>query len=124
MLTGGGRKEACGERARRQTRSNWTRFTRRELEAASDRWRDERLGSTEPMFAAAAMPADAASPAAPGGALAFAAPIAPLRPPPGVAEPGRRLTRSVSRAAVVAFVVIVVFWVWRFVSGALTSLSP
>ncbi|GGI48629.1 hypothetical protein BCL57_003331 [Agromyces flavus] len=87
------------------------------------RWRDDRLASTEPMLAAAT-PTPAASPDASQNALAFVPPLPPLRPPPGVAEPGRRLTRSVSRAAVVAFVVIVVFWAWRFLSGALTSFSP
>jgi hypothetical protein len=88
------------------------------------RWRDERLGRTEPVFSATAIPSPTTSSAAPEEALAFIPPTAPLRPPPGVAEPGRRLTRTVSRAAVVAFVVVVVFWAWRFLSGALTSLSP
>ncbi|MFE5673065.1 hypothetical protein ACFQ58_15815 [Agromyces sp. NPDC056523] len=88
------------------------------------RWRDDRLARSEPMLAATAIPAPAAPTAASQEALAFTTPAALLRPPPGVAEPGRRLTRSVSRAAVVAFVVIVLFWAWRFISGALTSLSP
>lgn len=56
------------------------------------RWRDERLR------------ADAASP------LPFAAPAAALRPPPGVAAPGRRLKRGVPWATVIAVAGFLLFW--------------
>jgi hypothetical protein len=89
------------------------------------RWRDERLASTEPMSAATPSSAPAAASAAPQDSLAFAPPPAPpLRPPPGVAAPGRRLTRGVSRTAIVIAVVVVAFWAWRLVGGALTSMLP
>ena len=51
------------------------------------RWRDDRLQAAQPQ---AAQPQQA--PSAPGtAALPFAAPAGMLTPPPGVAEPGRRL---------------------------------
>jgi len=59
-----------------------------------ERWRDERLSQSTPAPAPAApgAPVDAAADTA---ALPFAAPAASLRPPPGVAPQGRRLTRRI-----------------------------
>jgi hypothetical protein len=68
------------------------------------RWRDERL-------AAAAIPDAAAAPAAGAAAsVPFAAPIETLRPPPGVAAPGRRLQRGIPWATFVVAGAVVVFW--------------
>lgn len=68
------------------------------------RWRDERL-------AAAATPDAAAAPAAGAAAsVPFAAPIESLRPPPGVAAPGRRLQRGIPWATFVAAGAVVLFW--------------
>jgi hypothetical protein len=68
------------------------------------RWRDERL-------AAAAIPDAATAPAAGAAAsVPFAAPIESLRPPPGVAAPGRRLQRGIPWATFVVAGAVVVFW--------------
>lgn len=78
------------------------------------RWRDERLGDAA---AHAAHAADAASALPPSGssapaatAVPFAVPPAALRPPPGVAAPGRRLKRGVPWVAIIVFGVIGLFW--------------
>ncbi|MFH8252875.1 hypothetical protein ACH3VR_21090 [Microbacterium sp. B2969] len=70
------------------------------------RWRDERL--------VAAPTAEATSLAASGSrtqASPFATSAALLRPPPGVARQGRRLTRRVSWGSIVAGVALIVFWI-------------
>lgn len=60
-----------------------------------ERWRDDRL-----------------TPSAPGSTpLPFAAPAELLRPPPGVAPAGRRLTRGIPWAALVIVGAFVFFWV-------------
>ena len=86
------------------------------------RWRDERL-QADAAAAASATAAfagggsdDASAPGLAGvaasgpGALPFAAPAGLLRPPPGVAPPGRRLTRGVSWVSIVAISAVVLFW--------------
>lgn len=73
------------------------------------RWRDDRLR-------AEGAPWMTDSPAPGGGALPFAAPTAAggspamLRPPPGVAAQGRRLTRGVSWVSIVVMVAVILFW--------------
>jgi hypothetical protein len=67
-----------------------------------ERWRDERLESER--RAAAALPAGAA-------AVPFVAPVEALRPPPGVAAPGRRLRRGIPWIAIVVGAVVVLAWV-------------
>ncbi|HEU4755416.1 MAG TPA: hypothetical protein VFS72_02045 [Agromyces sp.] len=84
------------------------------------RWRDERLAPDAAGHAASA-PID---PARANAAVAFAAPDALLRPPPGVAAPGRRLTRGVSWITIGVFVVVAVVWMVRIAGGALDSLLP
>jgi hypothetical protein len=77
------------------------------------RWRDERLQSegapwvTDAVAAASVVPSSARGEVAP---TAFAAPATMLRPPPGVAPQGRRLTRRVSWVTIVAMVVVIGFW--------------
>jgi hypothetical protein len=81
------------------------------------RWRDERLAA-----AAASSIADAASPgstalggvAGQGGAASvpFAAPLAALRPPPGVAPQGRRLQRGVPWVPIIVGGVMLLFWIF------------
>lgn len=82
------------------------------------RWRDERLGdpaahAAHAAAAASALPAS--GPAGPAGAsgpagVPFAVPATALRPPPGVAAPGRRLKRGVPWAAIIVFGVLGLFW--------------
>jgi hypothetical protein len=67
------------------------------------RWRDERL-----MDAAPVAPVNAGVPAS--TALPFAPPALALRPPPGVAHGGRRLTQRVPWAAIIVIGVFVAFW--------------
>ncbi len=69
-----------------------------------ERWRDDRLAAEQ--AAAAQQVAAVPGASAPAPALPFAAPTAALRPPPGVAAPGRRLQRRVPWAAIIVFVVI------------------
>ncbi len=86
-----------------------------------ERWRDDRL-------AGAAAPAPLAGSV--GGevgatALPFAAPTATLRPPPGVAPQGRRLTRRVPWGTIVVFAGFVLFWLLMqsgLLGGILSSL--
>ncbi|WP_243075912.1 DUF3137 domain-containing protein [Microbacterium sp. SS28] len=83
------------------------------------RWRDERLAeaAADPvagtaMAAAGGAVRDAASGALVGGAaVPFAAPAGLLRPPPGVAPQGRRLTRRVSWVSIALMVAIIVWWI-------------
>ncbi|MCR2808325.1 MULTISPECIES: hypothetical protein [unclassified Microbacterium] len=83
------------------------------------RWRDERLRADAAGSAPGAFPladggfAESSSPTAASagpGALPFAPPGGLLRPPPGVAAPGRRLTRGVSWVSIVAVGGVVLFW--------------
>ncbi len=62
-----------------------------------ERWRDDRLTAAAPV-------------AAPAQGLPFAAPATLLRPPAGVAEPGRRLKRGVPWAAIVLVGGFALFW--------------
>ncbi|MCT9819494.1 hypothetical protein N3K63_04250 [Microbacterium sp. W1N] len=65
-----------------------------------ERWRDDRLSAP-----AAADPAGAA------GSLPFTPPLEALRPPPGVAAPGRRLKSAVPWAAIVVLGAFALLWV-------------
>ncbi|HEY9309604.1 MAG TPA: hypothetical protein VIP82_17525, partial [Microbacterium sp.] len=62
------------------------------------------------------------APAAPGGGLGtvpFGVPLAALRPPPGVAPQGRRLQRGVPWVTIIVGGVVVLFWLFSQVGGAL-----
>ena len=108
------------------------------------RWRDERLAaSAGPWVPDAASPGDASltadaahgaaagptrpeargdAPVAPGGGagtVPFGVPLAALRPPPGVAPQGRRLQRGVPWVAIIVGGVVVLFWLFSQVAGAL-----
>ncbi|MDF2580107.1 MAG: hypothetical protein K0S49_1686 [Microbacterium sp.] len=108
------------------------------------RWRDERLAaSAGPSIPDAASPGDASltadpahgaaagpprpeargdAPAAPGGGagtVPFGVPLAALRPPPGVAPQGRRLQRGVPWVPIIVGGVVVLFWLFSQVAGAL-----
>ncbi|GAA3919654.1 hypothetical protein [Microbacterium invictum] len=76
-----------------------------------ERWRDDRLTAPAAVHAAgtpAAVPAT--SPAGTPASIPFAAPTTALRPPPGVAAPGRRLARGIPwKTFLVMGIVIVVF---------------
>ncbi|KRB36981.1 hypothetical protein [Microbacterium sp. Root180] len=74
------------------------------------RWRDERLAEVAMTDAAGAAASGAASALPAGTAVPFAAPAAMLRPPPGVAPQGRRLTRRFSWVSVAVMIAVVVFW--------------
>jgi hypothetical protein len=74
------------------------------------RWRDDRLQAQGTAWVTdAGAPVD--SPPVPPAAVGFAAPTAMLRPPPGVAPSGRRLTRRVSWVSIVAMVLVILFWI-------------
>lgn len=84
------------------------------------RWRDDRLTDAAALTSAPTMRsegADAAQvPGAPASALPFAAapftdPPQSLRPPPGVALPGRRLTRRTPWVALIIVGGFVLFWI-------------
>lgn len=84
------------------------------------RWRDDRLrmdATASPLAAVAAggpsvVGAPGAGSPVAGGAqsVPFAAPSGSLRPPPGVAVPGRRLQRRVPWLGIVIVIAVVVFW--------------
>ena len=78
------------------------------------RWRDERLanGAAHAAHAAAAASAlPVSGPSAPAAtAVPFSVPAASLRPPPGVAAPGRRLKRGVPWVAIIVFGLMGLFW--------------
>ena len=70
------------------------------------RWRDDRLAPG----AAVGMPS--AGPSAGDRDAAAPAPAGFLRPPPGVAEPGRRLSRTIPWWSYVAAGLLIVFWIF------------
>ena len=74
------------------------------------RWRDERLRTDA--AAAASVTRDVSEAGVTMPALPFAAPAQALRPPPGVARPGRRLKRGVPWGAVVVAGLFTLFWLW------------
>ena len=81
-----------------------------------ERWRDDRLTASAPT----AMRTDVGGPAPlvdAAGALPFAAPTTALRPPPGVAQSGRRLRRGIPWSAIVVFGVVI--FVWLLMQGGL-----
>ncbi|MET0862241.1 MAG: hypothetical protein ABW091_14575 [Microbacterium sp.] len=73
-----------------------------------ERWRDERLEPT-------------AYPAV-GGAVPFAAPAGVLRPPPGVAVPGRRLRRGIPWVAIIVGGIVLLMWIAPNFLGLIASL--
>jgi hypothetical protein len=79
------------------------------------RWRDDRLTHTAavPVITGPTPKGPDAAVTASGPALSL--PAAQLRPPPGVAPEGRRLTRGVSWLSIAAVVVVVAFWVFTIV---------
>lgn len=74
------------------------------------RWRDERLVVTPPTGAGGR---DAAAAGAGGDAASvpFVAPLESLRPPPGVAAPGRRLQKGIPWVTFLIAGVVVVMWI-------------
>jgi hypothetical protein len=80
------------------------------------RWRDERLAMD-----AVAPPAlvPGAGPAEGAAATPFAAAGPALRPPPGVAPPGRRLTRRFGWVGFVILGVFGLFWLIQLISGGI-----
>lgn len=70
------------------------------------RWRDDRLAA-----------APAATPAAAPGSSPTAPALALLRPPPGVAQEGRRLKRGVSWITIVIVAVVGLYWILSSVSA-------
>ena len=54
--------------------------------------------------------------------MPFAAPVALLRPPTGVAPAGRRLTRRFGWVGVVFVVAFVLVWLFQVVGGGLFTL--
>ncbi len=85
------------------------------------RWRDEHLAMDA---AAPASPSVQPSPATgvvPGTAMPFAAPAGMLRPPPGVAPPGRRLRRRFGWVGVVFIGVFVLVWLFQVVFGGVAA---
>lgn len=83
------------------------------------RWRDERLATDA---AAAASVTSSSAGATVGTAVPFTPPAALLRPPPGVAPPGRRLTKGVRWFTVVFIVVFVAIWLFQMFAGGILAL--
>ncbi|GAB3603277.1 hypothetical protein [Microbacterium aureliae] len=85
------------------------------------RWRDERLraDAVRPVSATAGAAGAALGGPAPGGhdAVPFGTPLEQLRPPPGVAAPGRRLERGVPWVAIIVGGIIAVVWALQFFGG-------
>lgn len=80
------------------------------------RWRDERLAAQAAMIPDASAPPATGAPAAVGGTAAaasvpFVAPLDSLRPPPGVAAPGRRLQHGIPWVSFVVAGAVVLFWI-------------
>lgn len=87
-----------------------------------ERWRDERLAG---VAVETPVPPAVAASASSAAALPFAAPTAALRPPPGVAPQGRRLTRRVPWGTIAVFAGFAVFWLLvqsGFFGGILSAL--
>ncbi|MFE1664664.1 hypothetical protein [Microbacterium sp. P02] len=86
------------------------------------RWRDERLTTDASTAAISAPEVASVSDGTPGAAsaLPFAPPPQVLRPPPGVAMPGRRLKRRFPVAAIVIFALFGIFW-FAIQSGVLAA---
>ncbi|KAA9089232.1 hypothetical protein [Microbacterium radiodurans] len=72
-----------------------------------ERWRDDRLAGTAAASVPPVAPDTAAVPSAGPAALPVVPPPGLLRPPPGVATPGRRLRTGVPWVAVVIILVVV-----------------
>lgn len=70
-----------------------------------ERWRDDRLTGLP-------VPGPYSVPERVEGALPFAAPTALLRPPPGVARQGQRLTRGIPWRALIVVGVFVAIWIF------------
>lgn len=87
------------------------------------RWRDERLradaAAAARAAAASAPPVGAVAAPVPGGheAVPFETPLAALRPPPGVAAPGRRLRKGVPWAVIIIIGAVVAFWIFTQLGG-------
>ncbi|MFE7845573.1 hypothetical protein ACFUTX_10340 [Microbacterium sp. NPDC057407] len=80
------------------------------------RWRDERLAAASAAIPDASAHVGGGDPGvrpAEGGAsgVPFAAPLASLRPPPGVAAGGRRLQKGIPWASFVLAGAVVLFWI-------------
>ena len=75
------------------------------------RWRDDRLRTHGAAMTDAASHAGAPGAAAAASAVPFVPPLDALRPPPGVAQPGRRLQRRVPWAPIVVGGIFVVVWI-------------
>ncbi len=93
------------------------------------RWRDERLtdAAASPSASSGAVTADLSPVASPAPALPFAAPSAALRPPPGVAHPGRRLAQRIPWGGIVVIVAFVAVWLLMQFGGLawfFTQLQP
>ena len=54
--------------------------------------------------------------------MPFTPPLEQLRPPPGVATPGRRLQKGVPWVAIVIGVVVVGVWLLQFFGGFVSML--
>ncbi|HEX5859719.1 MAG TPA: hypothetical protein VFY91_16560 [Microbacterium sp.] len=75
------------------------------------RWRDDRLAAGPPVGAPAVAAENAHQDAAASAPAGF------LRPPPGVAEPGRRLTRTIPWWSYVVAGLFIAFWLFMQVVG-------
>lgn len=89
------------------------------------RWRDDNLAASAAAPGATGPGTDAAAlgtPAPGAQSVPFAAPLLPLRPPPGVAAPGRRLRRGVPWAAVIVVGVFALVWLFPQILGFFAAL--
>ncbi|UOE43287.1 hypothetical protein [Agromyces larvae] len=90
-----------------------------------ERWRDDRL-AVERADAARSTAVPSPEPAGvdgrPAPGLPFAAPLESLRPPPGVAPPGRRLSHGIKWGPIVIVGLIVLVWLMQFAGGFFTTL--
>lgn len=73
-----------------------------------ERWRDDRLAHRTAVAGAAPQTAVGATDAAAHASVPFTAPVAALRPPPGVAAAGRRLKRGVAWPTVIIMAVVII----------------
>ncbi|MDT0182534.1 hypothetical protein Q9S36_20375 [Microbacterium sp. ARD31] len=88
------------------------------------RWRDDRLRADAARAASASVHGAEVAPAAQAGhdSVPFTPPLEQLRPPPGVATPGRRLQKGVPWVAIVIGVVVVGVWLLQFFGGFVSML--